>query len=129
MTAGLLAVVVVTYFGSEHLASMLGWSWAALAYVTSGLESFGLWLFVAWVALRSRWAAMAAVPAVLAAFESGLRAFCRLSLPMERAPSLLRGQTMCEAAYGMSLTWVSILFAALAAVIVARCSGGRGPNG
>ena len=125
--ATLLLVVVAAYFGPEHIADLLGWRWAAASYVMQGAEACGLWLFAALVALRSRRYALCAVPCVLASVEAAMRAGCRLALPMTSPPKLAQGQTICDAAFGVHMTWLSILCAALAAAYVA--GGGRARPG
>ena len=114
---------VSIYFGTEHIAYLMGWAWGATSYVMAGAEAAMLWCAVAaWAARRPSFA-LAAAPAVLAAFEASLRAACRLSLPMDRIPVLGRGQTLCEAAWGSQMAWVSVAAAVLVAAAVSSPRG------
>ncbi len=109
----LLVLVVVAHLLPEHLADLLGHSAAAWHYVAYGVEAAALWLTVG---LMIRTLAVLAV-STYGAMEGLQRAACRLALPMDRAPSLAPGQTLCDAATGMPVSVASLMAAMLAVVL------------
>ena len=110
----LLVLVIVAHLLPEHLADLLGHSAAAWHYVAYGVEAAALWLIVA---LTVRTLAITAVSAY-GAMEGLQRAACRLALPMDRAPHLAPGQTLCDAATGLPAS-LSSLLAAMVVVVLA----------
>jgi hypothetical protein len=82
--------------------------------VAQGVEAAALWVGMAML-VRSL-----AVHAVAAygAMEGAQRAGCRLALPMDRAPSLAPGQTLCDAATGLPMSLFSLM-AAMVVIVVA----------
>ena len=113
----LLVLALVAHLMPEHLADLTGQSHAAWAYVGYGIEAGALWLVVG-VSTSSL-----GVQAVSAygAMEGMQRAACRLALPMDKAPDLQAGQTLCDVATGLPIS-VSSLIAAAVIVIVADIS-------
>lgn len=114
--AALVAVfVALVCLAPEHVARRLGQSVAALDFAAHGAETAALWLGYAVFWARRRWDSLSVV-AVWAAYEALLRPACRLALPMDRAPQLLPGQTLCEAAAGTWTTPAGLLLAAVVAL-------------
>ena len=109
----LLVVVIVAHLLPEHLADLLGHSSAAWHYVAYGIEAAALWLIVA---LTIRTLAVVAV-ATYGAMEGLQRAACRLALPMDRAPSLQAGQTLCDAVTGLPASMTSLLATMIVVVL------------
>lgn len=94
----------------EHLAATGLGTQAALEYIAYGIESAALW-----------GAALVLAPGPLryvAAWgiaESAARAGCRAALPLDRAPALQPGQTLCDAAAGWPVSLLSLVAALLLA--------------
>ena len=110
----LLIVAALSAFAPAALASVLGGTEAAWFYVCSGLESAFLWCFVGWTTafLTAR------VIAAWGYFEAVQRPVCRLAFPMDHPVALAPGQGLCDAAFGLPMTWLG----ALAALFVAAFS-------
>lgn len=100
----LLILAAVASFGPALLSAALGGTEAAWAYVCSGLESALLWSFVGATAT----AVTARAIAAWGLFEGSERAACRLHFPMDHPVSLLPGQSLCDAAFGLPMTWLSV---------------------
>lgn len=106
---GLLLFVVVIHFGPQAMQGVKAWE-----YVAYGFEAAVLWGVVlllardTWVRLISAWAL----------FESLERPICRLAFPMDSAPKLEPGQTLCDAALGFSANLISILVALTIAMLM-----------
>lgn len=104
----LMLLVAAIYFGPEYMAQGMGATRGALEYISAGTEAAALWLLL----LLWCWGTGAAVICAWAAMEALQRPLCRLMLPLDRAPRLADGQTLCEAAVGMHMTWFSLAAAA-----------------
>ena len=109
----LLVLALVAHLMPEHLADLTGQSHAAWHYVAYGIEAGVLWLIVG-VSTSS-----IAVQAVAAygAMEGAQRAACRLALPMDRAPHIPDGQTLCDVATGLPMSLSSLIAAAVIVVV------------
>lgn len=112
-----LVLVLAVHMLPEHMAELLGHSAAAWHYVAYGLEAAALWLAIG-IMIRS--VPIMAV-ATYGAMEGLQRAACRLALPMDSAPALLPGQTLCDAATGLPVSFASLL-AAFVVIVVADTS-------
>jgi hypothetical protein len=118
--AGLLLLLAgAVHLGIEHAPGWWGGTPAAWAYVGYGLEALCLWLLAARLVRNSpaRWPLWAVC--AYGAWESLQRAGCRLMLPMDRAPQLSDGQTICQAA-GVPGWAIAPAVLALVAASVAR---------
>jgi hypothetical protein len=104
----LLVLVTAIYFGPEWMAAGTGATRGALEYISAGTEAAALWLLL----LLWCWGTSAAAVCAWAAMEALQRPLCRLMLPLDRAPVLADGQTLCEAAVGLHMTWLSLAAAA-----------------
>lgn len=113
----MLLLALAVHLMPEPLADLLGHSHAAWAYAAYGVESAVLWLLVAGMC---RVLAVQAV-ATYGAMESAQRAACRLALPMDRAPTVPPGQTLCDVATGLPASFASLL-AAVVVIVVADIS-------
>lgn len=107
------ALLAVAHLLPEHLARWLGHSQAAWEFVVFGLEAAVLWLIVG---AAARWVSVQAV-AAWGAMEGGMRAGCRLALPMDRPPRLGDGQNLCDVATGLPASWASLAAALFVACI------------
>lgn len=117
--AWLLLLAVIATALPDALADMLRQSRAAWFYVLQGLEATILWLV----------AGSAASPVLQAisaygAMEGAMRSTCRLALPMDRGPSLLPGQNLCDVAFGWPVTWLSIVAALFVALFAQEMTRG-----
>jgi hypothetical protein len=110
----LLVLVLAVHVMPEHLAELLGQSEGAWTYVAHGIEAAALWLTIG-VMIRSM--PVLAV-STYGAMEGLQRAACRLALPMDRAPSLAQGQTLCDAATGTPVSLMSLVAAVVVVVLV-----------
>jgi hypothetical protein len=106
----LMLLVAAIYLGPEWAAQGLGATRGALEYIGAGTEATALWLLL----LLWCWRSAAAPVCTWGAFEAAQRPLCRLMLPLDKPPNLAPDQTLCEAAVGMHMTWLS--FAAAAGV-------------
>jgi hypothetical protein len=121
MNAALLLIVaVIATAVPDRLADLLGHSRAAWFYIMHGVEATALWIIIGA-------AAHPAVQAVSAygAMEGAMRAMCRLALPMDRAPNLPAGQNICDVAFGVPATWLSIGAALFVAIFAQELSNAR----
>lgn len=109
----LAALLALTHLAPEHLARALGHSHAAWEYVLYAAEAAVLWLIV------GAGAHLIAVKAAAAwgATEGGMRALCRVALPMDRPPALPPGSNLCDVATGLPASWLSLAAALLVACI------------
>lgn len=114
MTAALLALVALVYFLPERLPGMVGGTQAAWEYVAYGTEAAAVWAVLGVLLRRTP----AVVVCTWATFEALQRPLCRLMLPMDRAPRLPPGQTLCEAAVGAPMAWVGFAAAAMVAAYI-----------
>lgn len=114
--AALTVLAACTYWGPEHIAAITGGSHAATAYIAHGLEAAGLWLLL----LVITWRRPASIVCAWGAAEALMRVGCRISLPLDRAPALQPGETLCQAAWGRHAEWISTLAAAAVACWLAR---------
>lgn len=112
-TAWLAALLAAVHLLPEHLASWLQHSHKAWEAVLYGLESAVLWLVIG---AGARWVSLQAV-AAWGATEGGMRAMCRLALPMDRPPVLPAGKNLCDIVTGLPASWVSLAAALLVACI------------
>lgn len=78
-----------------------------------GFEAAVLWLVIG---AGARWVSLQAV-AAWGATEGGMRAMCRLALPMDRPPVLPAGRNLCDVVTGLPASWVSLAAALLVACI------------
>jgi hypothetical protein len=115
VTAALLVVAALSYFGPEALPTLFGGTRAAWQYVLNGVEASFLWAFV--FAFVPRFEARAI--AAWAMFEAMQRPVCRLAFPMDRAPDLGGAVGLCDAAFGVPMSALSVV-AALALAAVAQ---------
>lgn len=122
MISLLVCLAVLVHFAPEHLAVALHQSQAAWEFVAYGAEAALLWLMVGMVAptLPARFVALWAF------LESAQRPVCRLALPMDRAPHLAEGQTLCDAALGINTAWLSVPAALFVVAIVQEATNARG---
>lgn len=104
----LLVLVAALYFGPEWVASGTGATQGALEYISAGTEAAALWLLL----LLWCWGTESAAVCAWAAMEALQRPMCRLMLPLDKPPRLADGQTLCEAAVGLHMTWLSMAAAA-----------------
>lgn len=118
MTGALLALAALVYLLPEHLPGLVGGTHAAWAGVSYGIEAGILWALAGLMLPRAAWVC------AWACCEALQRSLCRLALPMDRAPKLADWHTVCEAATGLPMGWVSLLCAAGVGWAVAR--GRRG---
>lgn len=112
-TAGLAALLAAVHLLPEHLAELLGHSQKAWESVAYGLEAAILWLVIG---AGARWVSLQAV-AAWGATEGGMRAMCRVALPMDRAPLLPAGRNLCDVVTGLPASWFSLAAALLVACI------------
>ena len=114
MPAWLLIIAALSAFAPQAMSAAFGGTEAAWFYVCSGVESAVLWLFVGWTTafLTAR------LIAAWGYFEAVQRPVCRLAFPMDHPVSLAQGQGLCDAAFGLPMTWLS----AIAALFVASLS-------
>lgn len=114
MSVALLLLAVAVYFGPEVMHGLTGGTTGAWEYVTYGFESSFLWAVV--FALVPRFEARAI--AAWGAFEAIQRPVCRLAFPMDRPPDLQGAQSLCDAAFGVPMSALSVVAAlGLAAVV------------
>jgi hypothetical protein len=118
VTGTLLALSALVYLLPEHLPGLLGGTQGAWEVVAYGIEAAILWALAGLLLPRAAWVC------AWACCEALQRAACRLALPMDRAPKLADGQTMCEAATGLPMGWVSLAAAAGVSWAVARRARG-----
>jgi len=116
----MLLALAAVHLLPEHLAGLGLGTQAALEYIAYGLEASALWL--AWlVAMRGPMRYMAAWGLA----ESLARAGCRAAVPLDHAPSLLPGQTLCDAAAGWPVSLASLVAALLLAAYLNHRGHGR----
>lgn len=122
MISLLVCLAVLVHFAPEHLAEWLHQSQAAWEVVAYGTEAALLWLIVGLMvsSMPARFVALWAF------FESAQRPVCRLALPMDRAPRLAEGQTLCDAALGINTAWLSVPAALFVVAIVQEATNARG---
>lgn len=105
-----LMLMIAVHVLPEWLALAGLGTQAALEYIACGVESGALWgaaLAVSRGPLR--------YVAAWGLAESLARGGCRAALPLDRAPSLHPGQTLCDAAAGWPVSLVSLIAALLLA--------------
>lgn len=107
MTLALLVVAVGVYFAPEVLPIVFGGTRGAWEYVATGAEAAFLWSVVFFFVNRFEARAVAA----WGVFEALQRPVCRLAFPMDRAPHLDSGQNLCDAAFGVPMSALSVLAA------------------
>lgn len=119
----LACLAALVYFLPEHVAAMLGQSQAAWEYVAYGVEAALLWLAVG---LSVRGFPLRFV-SLFGFFEAMQRPVCRLCFPMDRAPKLPQGQTLCDVALSLPTILVSVPAALFAAALAQEvmCEKGR----
>ena len=122
--AALLLLAAAVHLGAEHAPIIWGGSAGAWHYVAYGLESLLLWLLVARLVRTHpmRWPIWAVC--AYGVWESLQRAGCRILLPMDKAPALSDGLTICQAA-GISGWLLAPAVVALIALSVSQrtCKG------
>lgn len=122
-----LIAVAIVFWLPEHAAPLLGWTLGAADTVAVGVQGMLLWGAIAlWCAFGTqKHVARSALPALsYAVVESAMRAGCRLALPMDR-PYTGKEPT-CEAAFGTSMTWVSVVTALVMVALVAHAAQNTG---
>lgn len=118
--AGALVLLVVVHLLPEWLAAAGVGTQAALEYIAYGVESAVLWV----VALVLAQGSLRYVVAWGIA-ESVARAGCRAALPLDHAPVLQPGQTLCDAAAGWPVGLLSLVAALLLAAYLNHRGEGR----
>ena len=103
-----LVIAAAAYLLPEALSEFGLGSEAAWAYVTYGLESAILWLYVGATVTGVVGQAAAAWGMV----EAAMRPICRLSFSMHEKPPA--GVNLCDAAFGFDTIYLSYLLACLA---------------
>ena len=114
MTAALLLAAAAAYFLPEVLPALLGGTQAAWAYVTAGMEAAFLWALAFMLVRRLECRLIAA----WGLFEALQRPVCRLAFPMDHAPRIGEGQNLCDAAFGLPMSALSVLMALFLVAIV-----------
>lgn len=115
MTAALLLLVAGVHFLPDWLLpAMLGGTRAAWFYVTTGAEAAALWA-LAFVLLRNF---PARAVSAWGLFEALQRPVCRLAFPMDAPPKLPEGQNLCDAAFGVPMSLLSVVAALFLAALV-----------
>lgn len=114
MTAALLLLLAGVHFLPDVLPVFVGGTRSAWVYVTSGAEAAALWA-LAFVLMRNF-----AVRCVAAwgLFEAIQRPLCRLAFPMNEPPKIADGQNLCDAAFGLPMSALSVLCALFLAALV-----------
>jgi hypothetical protein len=125
IAAALLMLAALAHLAPDVLAAVGGGSVRAWEYVAGGAELACLYAAVGFF-LR-HWTVTPV--AAWGAAEGLQRAGCRLAFPMDRAPQLAEGQTLCTAATGMPTGWVGLAVAVLVAGVVWKASNGSRKNG
>lgn len=115
MTLAFLVVAVGVYFSPEVLPTLIGGTRGAWEYSAYGLEASFLWS-VAFL-LVNQFEARAV--AAWGAFEALQRPVCRLAFPMDHPPQIDPGQSLCDAAFGVPMSALSVV-AALGLAAVAQ---------
>jgi len=114
MTAALLLLLAGVHFLPDVLPAMIGGTRSAWVYVTSGAEAAVLWA-LAFVMMRNF---SARCVAAWGLFEALQRPVCRLAFPMDAPPSLPEGSNLCDAAFGLPMSALSVLCALFLAALV-----------
>lgn len=120
----MLLVIAIAHLGPEYLSGAHGGTEAAWEVVCYGIEATCLWL---WLALHTGLPSRAELAVIaFGAFESIQRPLCRAMLPMDRAPNLPDGVYMCDAAFGIPVSYLSpVLLVAVIAAVVADATKSR----
>ena len=115
MTAALLMLAAGANFAPEHLAHYFGGKQSAWESVMFGFEAAALWVVGFVLSTGIAWRAVCA----WGAFEALQRPVCRLAFPMDRAPpQLAPGQNLCDVAYQIPMSWVSVIAALFVACLL-----------
>lgn len=114
MSAALLLAAAAAYFLPEVLPTLVGGTASAWAYVTTGMEAAFLWALAFLLVRRFECRLIAA----WGLFEALQRPVCRLAFPMDHPPHLAEGQNLCDAAFGLPLSALSVLLALFLAAVV-----------
>lgn len=120
IVGSLLLLLAAVHLGIEYAPALWGGTPAAWHYVGYGIESLGLWLLVARLAPQNEWRWPLWLLSAYGVWESMQRAGCRLLLPMDRAPKIENGQTLCDAAGVPGWQLTPAVLALVAAVIAQR---------
>jgi len=113
VSALFLVLAALAYLVPEYMPKLAGGTRAAWEYVTYGLESSVLWLFVG-----STVESMAVrIVALWAFFEAMQRPVCRLAFPMDRPPKL-DGANLCDVATGFPVSLLALPAALFAACVI-----------
>lgn len=107
MTVALLVLAVAVYFGPEVLPALFGGTRGAWEYVMNGFESSFLWAAVFVFVPKFEARAIAA----WGLFEALQRPVCRLAFPMDRAPDLNGALSLCDAAFAVPMSALSVVAA------------------
>lgn len=133
-----LILLVGVHLVPERLAAAGLGTQAAMEYIAYGIESAALWLaiFLGCGWLREVGQRVGRVDDIMGAAtilryasawggaEGAERAGCRAALPLDRAPLLQPGQTLCDAAFG----WPVSLLSLAAALLLAAYLNHRGAS-
>lgn len=115
MIAGVLLIAVLAHLAPPFLADAVGGTLTAWEYVCYGCETAALWLLAAGMRRRVAWWAVCGY----GFFESVQRPLCRALYPMDRAPKLPAGATLCDAT-GLPFAMLSPIIVGLLLAIFVR---------
>jgi hypothetical protein len=123
VTALLLVLAAGCCVLPDVLPVVFGGSRAAWDYVTSGAGAACLWAFAFLVLARFE----ARLICAWAMFEALQRPVCRLVFPMDKPVKLEDGQNLCDAAFHVPATTLSLLLALFLAAFVQEVQRVRRP--
>lgn len=120
MPLWLLIIAACSAFLPQLLVAMVGGTEAAWFYVCAGFQTAALWGVIGATAslLTVR------VIAAWGFFEAAERPVCRLMFPMDHPAALAPGQSLCDAAFGLPMTWLGVLAALFVAVLTRELQRG-----
>ena len=123
MTAFVLLLAAACCVLPDVLSAAVGGTRAAWDYVGTGVQGACLWCFAFIVLQRFE----ARLICAWAMFESLQRPVCRLAFPMDRPVKLEDGQNLCDAAFHVPATTLSLLLALFLAAFVQEVQRVRRP--
>ncbi len=114
LSAILLALIALTHYGYEPIASLFGQqaTQSSIFYILRGYEGLALFAFIGILARRVDVAAVC----VWGMVEEGQTAICRLAVGLTSQVSVPPYTGVC----GRGMYWIGIVAAALLALFVAR---------
>lgn len=121
MTAAVLLLAACCCVLPDVLSAVVGGTRSAWDYVTTGTEVACLWGFAFIVLQRFE----ARLICAWAMFEALQRPACRLAFPMDRPVKLDDGQNLCDAAFNVPATTLSLLLALFLAAFVQEVQRAR----